>query len=89
MLALAFLILSWKQRSLKDNPGPENMTGVTAKGAAGDVFFPMIGLNLTYMPWDLGISIGGLLISSYSKELFAGSEATKFSISKSFGNYQR
>lgn len=72
-----------------DGGGSLDQTGNTASGESGGNSTTVLGLILTYRPWGLSLSIGGLLTSAYSKEMFDGLETTRFSISKSFGNYRR
>ncbi len=63
------------------------MVGQTETDEIGNNIFPMMGLDLTYHPLGLTISLGGLLTSYVSQPFSNGLKLTRFSISKSFGNY--
>lgn len=63
--------------------------GQTDSQSFGHNTFPAFGLNMTYRPWGLTLSLGGLMTSFYSSELFKGLKMTKFSISYSFGKYEK
>ncbi|MBI4051278.1 MAG: hypothetical protein HY400_02110, partial [Elusimicrobia bacterium] len=60
--------------------------GTKESGPSGSRLFPMLGVNLTYRPWGLSVSLSGFLTSYYSR-LFDGLKVTQFSFSKSFGGY--
>lgn len=60
--------------------------GQMISGKVGDGLFPIPGINFSYEPWSLGLNLGGLVASLYSKTLYEGLEVTKLSVSYSWGS---
>lgn len=60
--------------------------GQIISGTVGDGLFPIPGVNISYDAWNVGLNLGGLVASLYSKALYEGLEITKLSISYSWGS---
>ncbi|MBI2069738.1 MAG: hypothetical protein HYT79_03975 [Elusimicrobia bacterium] len=50
---------------------------------------PSIGFNILYRPWGLGFSLSGALSSLYMPTIYEGLEMTRFSLTWSFGDYEK